>query len=127
MFSVWESKGILRAATEEFILAARYKPDGPLFAEFIRTFRHHIFWGTYYLDRFDALQNDDHSTTLRSCLPRNNVKRKMAIDPVTGYGVRPSDPAMFHLSTMGVLSMVLGGTLTTTDVQVQVEILERYT
>ena len=44
-FSVLESKGILRTGTEEFLLASRYRPDDPLNAEFVRTFRHRFFLG----------------------------------------------------------------------------------
>merc|ERR1712020_682437 len=40
MFTTLEGKGILRMATEEFLLSSRYKPHDPLAAEFIRTFRH---------------------------------------------------------------------------------------
>ena len=38
MFTTLESKGILRVATEEFLLSSRYKAHDPLAAEFIRTF-----------------------------------------------------------------------------------------
>ena len=48
-FSVLESKGILRTATEEFLLASKYRPDDELNAEFIRTFRHRRFMGMSYL------------------------------------------------------------------------------
>ena len=44
------------------------------------------------------MQKDDNSTTLQCCLPRNTVNQKLAIDPVTAYGVRPCDPATFYLS-----------------------------
>lgn len=44
-FSVLESKGILRTAPEEFMLASRYHPGDELAAEFIRTFRHNFFHG----------------------------------------------------------------------------------
>ena len=33
MFTTLESKGILRVATEEFLLSSRYKPHDPLAAE----------------------------------------------------------------------------------------------
>ena len=45
-FTVLESKGILRTATEEFLLSSRYKPHDELAAEFIRTFRHIFFMGS---------------------------------------------------------------------------------
>ena len=43
MFTTLESKGILRTAPEEFMLASQYRPDDELFAEFIRTFRTTFF------------------------------------------------------------------------------------
>ena len=39
MFTTLESKGILRTATEEFLLSSRFDPKDELAAEFIRTFR----------------------------------------------------------------------------------------
>ena len=50
-FTVLESKGILRTATEEFLLSSRYKPHDELAAEFIRTFRHTFFHGLYFVTR----------------------------------------------------------------------------
>ena len=47
MFSTLEGKGILRACTEEFMLASQYRPRDPLAAEFIRTFRHQNFGGKF--------------------------------------------------------------------------------
>ena len=38
MFVTLEGKGILRACTEDFMLASRYKLHDPLAAKFIRTF-----------------------------------------------------------------------------------------
>ena len=43
MFTTLESKGILRTAPEEFMLASQYRPDDELFADFIRTFRNPFF------------------------------------------------------------------------------------
>ena len=54
-FSVLESKGILRTATEEFLLASKYNPHDELSAEFIRTFREHRFMGMSYLQRYDLV------------------------------------------------------------------------
>lgn len=51
-FSVLESKGILRTATEEFLLASKYNPHDELSAEFIRTFRERRFMGMSYLQRY---------------------------------------------------------------------------
>ena len=51
MFVTLEGKGILRAATEEFMLASRYNPSDPLAAEFIRTFRSRHFHGRFFVDR----------------------------------------------------------------------------
>ena len=48
MFTTLEGKGILRTATEEFLLASEYRPDDELAQEFTRTFRHNYFllWKT---------------------------------------------------------------------------------
>ena len=56
-FSVLESKGILRTATEEFLLASKYRPDDDLNAEFIRTFRHQRFMGMSYLQRYELMKS----------------------------------------------------------------------
>lgn len=56
-FSVLESKGILRTATEEFLLASKYRPDDDLNAEFIRTFRHRRFMGMSYLQRYELMKS----------------------------------------------------------------------
>ena len=55
MFTTLESKGILRVATEEFLLSSRYKAHDPLAAEFIRTFRSQNFPGKFFLQRYEAL------------------------------------------------------------------------
>ena len=54
-FSVLESKGILRTATEEFLLASKYSPHDELSAEFIRTFRERRFMGMSYLQRYELV------------------------------------------------------------------------
>ena len=56
MFSVLESKGILRTATEEILLAAKYKPGDELSAEFISTFRYQRFAGMAYLQKYEQLK-----------------------------------------------------------------------
>ena len=71
MLSVLEGKGILRTCTEEFMLASQYRPHDPLAAEFIRTFRHQLFSGKYFLDRYDALCEKKRSVDIRVLLPRS--------------------------------------------------------
>ena len=58
-FTTLESKGILRTAPEEFLLASQYRPHDELFAEFVRTFRHTFFHGIHYINRFDALAEEE--------------------------------------------------------------------
>eukprot|EP00973_Karenia_brevis_P000949 129634-Karenia_brevis.AAC.1 len=48
MFLTLEGKGILRMATEEFLLASRYKAHEPLSAKLIRTFRHQEFMANIF-------------------------------------------------------------------------------
>ena len=55
MFTVLETKGILRTATEEFMLAAKYHAQDPLSAECIRTCRHQDFPGNKFLERVESI------------------------------------------------------------------------
>ena len=64
-FTVLESKGILRTATEEFLLSSRYKPHDELAAEFIRTFRHTFFHGLYFVKRYEALKTGEERVTVK--------------------------------------------------------------
>ena len=97
MFSVVESKGILRTCTEEFMLSSQYKPHDPLSAEFIRTFRHQNFLGKYYLDRYDALHQKKGSVDVRLLMPRNGCGQDVP-DQVALYGFRDLTPNLFFLS-----------------------------
>ena len=65
MFTTLESKGILRVATEEFLLSPRYKAHDPLAAEFIRTFRVQNFPDTFFIERYEALCKGDSSIDVR--------------------------------------------------------------
>ena len=56
MFTTLEGKGILRTATEEFLLASEYRPDDELAQEFTRTFRHTFFFGRRYVERYESLK-----------------------------------------------------------------------
>jgi len=96
-FSVLESKGILRMATEEFLLASRYRPDDELSAEFVRSFRHQIFRGTYYLQRYDTLKHEKKEMVLKTVIPRTSAITS-EFDEVALYGLRPQDPRVFLLS-----------------------------
>ena len=55
MFTTLESKGILRVATEEFLLSSRYKAHDHLTAKFIRTFRSENFPRKVFIQRCKAL------------------------------------------------------------------------
>ena len=83
-FTVLESKGILRAATEEFLLASRYKPHDELAAEFIRTFR-------------QALKNQEDTVPTNIRLPKAGTKHA-PLDEVAAYGYRPGLPDLIYLS-----------------------------
>ena len=96
-FSVLESKGILRMATEEFLLASRYRPDDELNAEFVRTFRHRFFRGTYYLQRYDTLKHEKKEMVLKTIIPKTSAITS-EFDEVALYGLRPQDPRMDILS-----------------------------
>ncbi len=96
-FSVLESKGILRAATEEFLLASRYKPGDELAAEFVRTFRHTLFFGVYFLQRYDALKQKQDAATMKVILPKT-CAIVAEMDQVALYGLRPQDARLRILS-----------------------------
>ena len=96
-FTVLESKGILRAATEEFLLASRYKPHDELAAEFIRTFRHTFFHGLYYVQRYEALKNREEKVATSIRLPKAGTKHA-PLDEVAAYGYRPGLPDLIYLS-----------------------------
>ena len=55
VFSVLESRGILRTGVKEVFLASLYNPQDPLAAEFIRTCRHQFFYGHSFLQRLERL------------------------------------------------------------------------
>ena len=97
MFTTLESKGILRVASEEFLLASRYKPHDSLAAEFIRTFRHQNFPGKFFLDRFEALSQGKKEMDVRVVLPKN-AAGKGVVDVVSLYGFRPKLVDLFYLS-----------------------------
>ena len=97
MLVTLEGKGILRMSTEEFMLAARYKPNDPLSAEFIRTFRHQHFHGKYFLEKYEALMSSTKEVDMKILLPKANMLKE-AFDEVALYGFRCSHPDVFYLS-----------------------------
>ena len=96
-FSVLESKGILRTAPEEFMLASRYDPSDELAAEFIRTFRHNYFHGVHYLQRFEALKKNVAEFEVTVVLPKGAANATVT-DAVSLYGLRGLDPRLRVLS-----------------------------
>ena len=97
MFTTLESKGILRVAPEEFLLASRYKPHDPLAAEFIRTFRDRNFPGKFFVERYEALATNNAKVDVRVLLPKN-AAGKGVIDIVSLYGWRRPDTDLWYLS-----------------------------
>ena len=97
MFVTLEGKGILRMATEEFMLSSRYKVHDPLAAEFIRTFREREFHGKHYLDVFDALVKQEKLLDMNLLLPKG-LKSKDFYPESALYGFRSNDPDLFYLS-----------------------------
>ena len=96
-FSVLESKGILRTATEEFLLASRYRPDDPLNAEFVRTFRHEFFYGVKYLQKYDELKAKEQSISKQMYVPKAS-SLTMEYDAAALYGYRAQDPRLIVLA-----------------------------
>ena len=97
MFTALESKGILRGGPEEFLLSSRYRPNDELAAEFIRTFRTHLFHGSYYLKRYDALKEKEEVVTVQLPVPKAGAPLGTT-DEVSLYGFRGKDPRVMHLS-----------------------------
>ena len=79
------------------MLSSQYKPHDPLAAEFIRTFRHQNFTGTYYLHRYDALSEKKATMDVRILLPRSGFAEDSP-DNVAIYGFRSVHPDLFFLS-----------------------------
>ena len=96
MFTSLEGKGILRTAVEEFLLASEYSPFDELAAEFLRTFRHVLFWGKPYLDRLDSLQGAKEVNVER-CIPKKGATSTY-VDNVSLYGFRGTDPRVYFMS-----------------------------
>ena len=97
LFTALESKGILRTATEEFMLASEYKPHDPLSAEFIRTFREEFFYGCHFLNRYNDFEQKKAVSEVRQALPKHG--HAMAeTDQVSLYAFRSNDPTVFFLS-----------------------------
>ena len=97
MFITLEGKGILRASTEEFMLASRSRDHDQLAGEFIRTFRHQDFHGKFYLDYYDALQKPGESKTKKLQMPRKG-QPAIDFDEVSAYGYRAPHPDLLYLS-----------------------------
>ena len=76
MFTTLESKGILRVAAEELLLASRYKAHDPLAAEFIRTFRSRNFPGQLFIERHEAICKRQSSIDFRVVLPKNAAGKR---------------------------------------------------
>jgi hypothetical protein len=96
-FRILESKGILRTATEEFLLSSRFKPHDELAAEFVRTFRHTFFHGLQYIKRYEALKGSQATVTTSIPVPKS-IGRQPLTDHVALYGFRGSHADLFFLS-----------------------------
>ena len=96
MFVTLEGRGILRACTEEFMLASRSNEYDPLSAEFITTFRQQNFHGKFYLDCYQSLKTGK-SMTKNLAMPAKG-QHVIAYDEVNSYGYRPPHPDLFYLS-----------------------------
>ena len=97
MFTTLESKGILRTAPEEFMLAASHKPHDPLAAEFVRTFRHEHFYGRQLLARYEHVRDNVAQQQVSVLLPKSRAGRE-STDLASLYGFRPAHPNVFFLS-----------------------------
>ena len=78
------------------MLASQYSPFDELSAEFIRAFRHELFFGKYFLDRYDVVYNKQDAT-IDKCLPKNQIQ-KGCRDVVSLYGLRGTNPRLYYMS-----------------------------
>ena len=96
MFVTLEGRGILRACTEEFMLASRSTDHDPLRAEFISTFRSQNFHGKFYLDYYQSLKTGKCMT--KSFPMPGKGQQVIAYDEVNSYGYRSPHPDLLYLS-----------------------------
>ena len=87
MFLTLQGECVLRAPTEELILASDYKPHDPLAAKFIRMFRHRYFPGKVYVDKCDALASGAANQKVTVMLPRAIASAEVP-DQVAFHGFR---------------------------------------
>ena len=97
MFTTLESKGILRTAPEESMLASLHKVSDPLAAEFVRTFRHEFFFGRQLLQRYEHLREEAAQQKVSVLLPKF-VGGRNKTDFASLYGFRPQHADTFFLS-----------------------------
>ena len=94
MFTTLESKGILRTALEEYMLAAMHKAGDPLAAEFIHTFRHEHFNGRHLILRYEHIRDNISKQSVSILMPKTLARRETTDFPSL-YGFRPSHPNVF--------------------------------
>ena len=97
MFTVLESKGILRTATEEFALSAKYHAQDDLSAECIRTCRSEPFHGSKFLTRVEAVAQGAKKMEIKTLLPDAKYGTP-SLDVVSMYGFRPKEKDLWYLS-----------------------------
>ena len=97
MFTVLEGKGILRTATEEFALSAKYHPEDNLAAECIRTCRTENFYGQEFLVRVEAVVKKTKEMDIRTLLPESK-NTSPALDRISIYGFPPKHHDLWFLS-----------------------------
>ena len=95
MFVTLEGKGILRASTEEFMLASQHKSHDPLAGEFIRTFRHANFYGKAFLTTYEETQKAPGVRTMETLLSH---RKEQPVPHQSLYGMRCNHPDLFFLS-----------------------------
>ena len=97
MFTTLESKGILRTATEEFALSAKYNPRDALAAECIRTCREETFHGRDFLLLVEAVAQKAELQEAKTILP-SAKSFALPLDIPSMYGFRPCTPSLWYLS-----------------------------
>ena len=88
---------ILRTATEEFALAAKYHPHDELSAKCIRTCRHQDFPGGNFLERVESIADHNDKIQMKILLPAVQ-HANTPLDVVSLYGFRPKHACLWYLS-----------------------------
>ena len=85
MFATLKSKGILRTAPGEYMLAAMHKANDLFASEFIRAIRHEHFYGRQLIVRYEHIRDNISNQSVPVFLPKSHARYE-TIDFASLYG-----------------------------------------